>query len=237
MESRDRPRILVIDDDPDVREMLRALLTCNGYEVHTCRDGAEGLAAVQALEPDLILVDLVMPGLGGLELCERLRQMPGHQGRPVIMLSARADLEHRVAGLRFGADEYLPKPFRRAEILAHVERKLQSAAAHRRAVLQQRRAAIGELAVAICHELNNPLAALRGEVQLALLEGGLPTTVRERLERLEALTQRMAAVLARLPQVSDRSVEYVDGTRMTDLWSGRDPEQAISGAAPAPHTS
>jgi two-component system response regulator MprA len=111
-------RVLVVDDDPDVRDSLRRSLTFEGYEVATAGDGLQALDAIAADRPDVVVLDLQMPVLGGLEACRRLRQQGSDV--PVLMLTARQATRDRVTGLDAGADDYLPKPFALEELLARL---------------------------------------------------------------------------------------------------------------------
>jgi DNA-binding response OmpR family regulator len=113
----DAATILVIDDSPLVREMLATVLRRGGHQVVTAADGAEGLRVFRERLPDLVLLDLHMPGLDGWETLDRLREI---SERPVIMLTAAADERSRVRGLMRGADDYVVKPASPAELLARV---------------------------------------------------------------------------------------------------------------------
>ena len=119
-------RVLVVDDDPAVRDSLRRSLTFEGYTVQTAGDGAQALAVVVADRPDVIVLDLQMPVIGGLETCRRLRS--AGDDVPVLMLTARDGTRDRVTGLDAGADDYLPKPFALEELLARLRALLRRAA-------------------------------------------------------------------------------------------------------------
>jgi DNA-binding response OmpR family regulator len=108
-------RVLVVDDDPDIRRLLRELFTRAGYEVVEASDGRGGLRALYASSPDLVLLDVSMPGLNGWQTLERIRDLTDV---PVIMLTARAGELDKVRGLKAGADDYVTKPFGRQELLA-----------------------------------------------------------------------------------------------------------------------
>jgi two-component system response regulator MprA len=113
-----RPSVLVVDDDAPVRRMLERTLGAEGYEVQTAADGGAALAAVERAVPDLLLVDVAMPGLDGLALARRVRGK--RLETPILMLTARDGVADRVAGLDAGADDYLVKPFAPEELLARV---------------------------------------------------------------------------------------------------------------------
>ena len=111
------PRILVVDDDPDVRALVRTLLERSGATVREASDGREALKVFFDARPDLVVLDVSMPGLDGWETLERVRDL---SDVPVLMLTARDNELEKVRGLRAGADDYVTKPFGRQELLARV---------------------------------------------------------------------------------------------------------------------
>jgi len=119
-------RILVVDDERAVRESLRRALELEGYEIELANDGQEALYRLESqAEPDAVVLDVLMPGLDGLEVCKRLRRSGSKL--PVLMLTARDAVENRVAGLDAGADDYLTKPFALEELLARIRALLRRA--------------------------------------------------------------------------------------------------------------
>lgn len=116
--SQDADHILVVDDDAEIRQLLRSYLERNGLRVTTAADGAGMWRALERARVDLIVLDLMLPGTDGLELCRNLRV---RSRIPVIMLTARGDEMDRVLGLEMGADDYLPKPFSARELLARIK--------------------------------------------------------------------------------------------------------------------
>ena len=110
-------RVLLIEDDDDIVDVLRRTLRAEGYEVRASGDGPEGLEVMKEFAPDLLVLDLGLPGMDGMEVCDRVRET---SDIPILMLTARADAEDRVSGLDSGADDYLTKPFDRAELLARI---------------------------------------------------------------------------------------------------------------------
>jgi DNA-binding response OmpR family regulator len=111
-------RVLVVDDDPDIRGLLRELLDRRGFAVTEARDGHEALRAFYAERPDLVVLDISMPALDGWKTLERIREL---SDVPVVMLTARATELEKTRGLQAGADDYVTKPFGRQELLARVE--------------------------------------------------------------------------------------------------------------------
>jgi two-component system response regulator MprA len=123
-----KERILVVDDDIAITAALRRALSFDGYNVSIAHDGEEGLRAVRDQAPDLVVLDVLMPGIDGLEFCRRLR---GGDDTPVLMLTARDEIADRVRGLDAGADDYLVKPFATDELLARVRALLRRREQHR----------------------------------------------------------------------------------------------------------
>jgi two-component system response regulator ResD len=122
--SADPPRVLVIDDDATLAEVVERYLAREGFTVEVRADGEQGLDRALSWLPDLVVLDLMLPGLDGLEVCRRMRNVAPI---PVVMLTARASEDDRVAGLELGADDYLPKPFSPRELTARVKAVLRRA--------------------------------------------------------------------------------------------------------------
>jgi len=113
--------ILMIEDDARLARMVGEYLRTSGFEVEHAGDGARGLAALQGPLPDLVILDLMLPDMDGLEICRRIRGLPGEAAKlPVVMLTAKGDPMDRIIGLEMGADDYVPKPFEPRELLARL---------------------------------------------------------------------------------------------------------------------
>jgi class 3 adenylate cyclase len=147
---RTPPRILAVDDVPTNLDILRVRLESKGYEVFTAADGEEALARTAELEPDLILLDIMMPKLDGIEVVKRLKQDAAQRFIPVILVTAKADTKDVVAGLEAGGDDYLTKPFEHAALMARVRSLLRIKQLHdtvhdQAATLQQQAGQLTEL--------------------------------------------------------------------------------------------
>jgi two-component system response regulator MtrA len=114
-------RILVVDDDTALAEMIGIVLRAEGFEPSFCPDGAGALKAFHAVKPDLVLLDLMLPGMNGIEVCSLIRE---ESGVPIIMLTAKSDTADVVKGLESGADDYVVKPFDPKELVARVRTRL-----------------------------------------------------------------------------------------------------------------
>jgi len=183
-DGRWRNTILVCEDNPDMRRLLGDLLA-KEFNVRFANDGREGLEAVEKEKPDLVLTDVMMPEVSGVDLCAHLKREAGTRGIPVVLITSKAEREMKIKGLEIGADDYITKPFHSRELLARVRslirlRALQDELATQNEALRdsnaqlaramdelkeaetnmvqaERLAAVGELAAGIAHEVNNPV--------------------------------------------------------------------------------
>ena len=120
-------KILVIDDDPNITDLLKMYLEKEGYEVKTAADGQEGLTTFKMYEPDLVLLDVMLPRKDSLQICREIRD---HSSKPVIMISAKGETFDKVLGLELGADDYIVKPLDMKEVFARVKAVLRRYAKH-----------------------------------------------------------------------------------------------------------
>jgi two-component system response regulator MtrA len=148
-------RILVVDDDTALAEMIGIVLRSEGYQPSFCEDGAAAVEEFRRVRPDLVLLDLMLPGMDGIEVCSRIRE---ESGTPIIMLTARGDTADVVRGLESGADDYVVKPFNPKELVARVRTRLRPTPAATAGDL-----AIGDLTIDVAgHEVR------RGETRINL---------------------------------------------------------------------
>jgi two-component system response regulator MtrA len=159
-------RILVVDDDTALAEMIGIVLRTEGFEPSFCDDGAAAVDAFRSVRPDLVLLDLMLPGMNGIEVCARIRE---ESGVPIIMLTAKSDTTDVVKGLESGADDYVVKPFNPKELVARIRTRLRPASESASGSLQ-----VGDLTLDVAgHEVRRgttkiSLTPLEFELLLAL---------------------------------------------------------------------
>jgi DNA-binding response OmpR family regulator len=124
----DKKVVLVIDDEPFIVDMLTTFLEINGYEVRGAHNGQDGLVLVQLEKPDVLLLDLMLPDIAGFEVCERVRAMPEFAHIPVMIISARTEPESKARAMQAGANIYLTKPLKMAELVTELQKLLTAAA-------------------------------------------------------------------------------------------------------------
>jgi two-component system alkaline phosphatase synthesis response regulator PhoP len=133
-----KERIVVIEDEPDILELIRHNLAREGFRVSFAADGDDGYQMVVDQLPDLVLLDLMLPGMDGLEVCRRLKEDPATRSVPVVMVTAKGEESDIVLGLGLGADDYVPKPFSPRELLARVRAVLRRTARHDETTAKER---------------------------------------------------------------------------------------------------
>ncbi|MDY6863599.1 MAG: hybrid sensor histidine kinase/response regulator [Thermodesulfobacteriota bacterium] len=209
--------ILVIDDQIDNLELALTNLEMEGYTVITSSDGKEGLKKALSELPDLIVLDIMMPGMDGWEVCHRLKNYKKTEDIPVLMLTARTDLENIVKGLELGASEYLSKPFHVEEFIARVKTLVRMKKAEdslrvmnknlerlvedrtNKLLEASRSEVLGNMAGAIGHDLANLLTSIRGRNELALMKNNIPE-IKEYLKAQTITIDLMANFVANLRQ-------------------------------------
>src|SRR2546423_2896533 len=195
--------VLVVDDDAPILRMLQRTLAAEGYEVTTAGDGGAALAAVERAVPDVLVLDVAMPGLDGLAVCRRLRAKG--LALPILLLTARDAVDDRVAGLDAGADDYLVKPFAAAELLARVR------ALQRRGKEPAETLAYGDLVL----DVSSRRAERAGRsLELSAREAGLLELLLRNPEQVvsrEFALDRVWGGRSATPNAVDRYVSYLRG--------------------------
>ena len=196
-------RLLMIEDDARLAGMVGEYLTQSGFAVEHAGDGVSGLNLLQDKPFDMVVLDLMLPDIDGLEVCRRLRALPGEVARtPVLMLTAKGDPMDRIIGLELGADDYLPKPFEPRELLARIRavlRRHQPGAAPEHQVLR-----FGTLEI----DRDARIVTVGGQpAELTSYQFDLLVTLAERAGRVLTREQIMEAVRGRELEAFDRSID------------------------------
>jgi signal transduction histidine kinase len=155
-------KILIVDDAVDTVELLRKRFRSEGYDTAEAYNGEEGLQKVAESNPDLIVLDVMMPKMDGYEVCQRLKADENTKYIPVLMLTAKGEVEHKIKGLDIGADDYMGKPFDYKELSARVRSLLSIKATHEKKVEEEKSGALEQMMDQVAHEIRNPLTAVGG---------------------------------------------------------------------------
>ena len=191
------PHVLIVDDDTRIRELLQKYLSDNGYRTSTAADAAEAQTKMDGLEYDLLVLDIMMPGVTGLEFTEQLRA--AENAVPILLLTALSDTENRIEGLAVGADDYLPKPFDPKELLLRIQSILRRSGADENALEPPEEVRFGD------HLFRFDRGELtRNDQRITLTTRGI--------EVLRCLTQTPGRVVSRLEladgeDISERAID------------------------------
>ncbi len=207
--STRKPRILVVDDQPINIKLLERKLQREQMDVYTASNGRECIDQVALTHPDLILLDVMMPEMDGIETCQRLKANPDTQAIPVIFITARSSKEGKLEGLNVGAVDYITKPIDLDETVARVKTQLRIQEIYRENIELQKRlgetrrtAAVGAITQGIAHNLNNLLGVVVG--YLDLLKNGYerPDLVKRSVTLMDSAIQRMVTIIRQLSTIA-----------------------------------
>ena len=196
------------------------------FEVLVAFSGQQAIETASREQLDIVLLDVMMPGISGFEVCRRIKEIKGDVFLPIIMVTAREDLESKIEGFESGADDYLAKPFDHQELEARVKSMLRIKSlqdelrrSRQRLVEAERLAAIGEVAASVNHEINNPLCAIMLNAQLIADEAESdPDGVRRRAAKIEENVERIQKITRRIQDLKESgTTDYVSGDKMLDL--------------------
>jgi len=157
-----RPKILIVDDAVDTVDLLTKRFRAEGYDTAEAFNGEEALRKVAEYGPDLVVLDVMMPVMDGYEVCRRLKADEETKYIPILMLTAKGEVEHKVKGLDIGADDYMAKPFDYKELSARVRSLLSIKATHEKKVVEEKTGALEQMMEQVAHEIRNPLTSIGG---------------------------------------------------------------------------
>ncbi len=207
--SRKKPLILVVDDQPININLLERKLQRENMDVMTAANGKECLEAITRVTPDLILLDVMMPEMDGIETCERLKKNPETNSIPIIFITARSSKEGKLEGLNVGAVDYITKPIDLDETLARVKTQLRLQEIHRENLELQKRlgesrrtAAVGAVTQGVAHNLNNLLGVAVGYLDLLKTSADNPEMVRRSVALIDSAVDRMIDIIRQLSTIA-----------------------------------
>lgn len=211
-------RILVVDDDEKLAGLFQAVLSARGYKTEVAFTGGEALKLIEDFHPELILLDIGLPDVSGLEILRRAKSGPAQKcDAYVILITGSSGIEMKIEGFHTGASDYVSKPIDTRELLLKVDRVFKTISAQKEQINLTQKETLQTLVQSMAHELTAPLAAIRNEVRLQLMEP-VAEDLRNRLNRIEAFAQSAEGTLIKFhSSVRMVSKEPVPGIRLIDL--------------------
>lgn len=201
-----QPRILCVDDEPLNLDLLEAILLPKGYDVVRALNGPEALERIRSERIDICLLDVMLPGMDGYELCARIKEAPATRNIPAIMITSLSDMESRLKGLESGADDFLSKPVERLELLARTGNLLkmkgyQDAIIEKNGELERLSVFKKDLADMIVHDLKGPLTSIQGYIQVAVMKNSEDEALLHYLSEAQAGCDSLLSMLNMLLDV------------------------------------
>ncbi|MDH5509262.1 MAG: response regulator [Nitrospinota bacterium] len=213
-------RILIVDDDPNVSLLIRLTLSRDGtFDLQTASNGEEALRIASDFHPDLMLLDLMMPGIDGMEVCRRVKADENLRSISVIMVTAKREPGDIIKGMNLGADDYISKPFNPEELLARVRVHLRIRVLEQKTAAHRELEAVLKMALTMQHEINNPLTGIMGNSEILRDWANLPPEeVGECIEVINQSARRIRDIVHQMSKVTKVvSAPYLSGKEMIDI--------------------
>ncbi|MDH4183873.1 MAG: response regulator [Nitrospinota bacterium] len=220
-------RILIVDDDPNVALLMRLTLSRDGaFDLQTASNGEEALQLAHQFHPDLMLLDLMMPGMDGMEVCRRIKADDSVKGISVIMVTARREPGDIIRGMDLGADDYVTKPFNPEELLARVRVHMRIRALEQKSVAHRELEAVLKMSITMQHEINNPLTGILGNTEILQQWKTLqPGEIDKCLSVISESARRIRDIVHQMGNVTKVvSAPYLAGREMIDIYKSTRPD-------------
>lgn len=215
MQADRMPKILVIDDDEDSAVLVTRMLQLHDFRAVTISDSARALKAVDDEHPDLVLLDLVMPRIGGAEILESIRKKYTRVELPVVMLTAMDDSSSMANCFSLGANDYLAKPIDSVVAIARISTQLEVAQLYRECMARKELETLNAMIVTYNHEINNPLAAA-----MLSLPSDVKNVSQECIDEVRSSLERIAGIVKKIEHVAHKAIhteQYSDSSRIIRL--------------------
>ncbi len=210
-------KILIVDDAIDTVELLKKRFQAEGYDTAEAYNGEEGLQKVSEYNPDLIVLDIMMPKIDGYEVCQRLKADENTKYIPVLMLTAKGEVENKVKGLDIGADDYLAKPFDYTELSARIRSLLSSKAEHEKKVEEEKSGALEQMMDQVAHEIRNPLTAIGGFARKVYGKLSEEDPSKKYMEMIIQDVAVLEDMIKKLIEIKTIAVCYLESANVNDI--------------------
>jgi len=214
------PKILIVDDDKKLILLIRGFLEKEKYNVAEAYSGRMALDVIKEVKPDLIILDIMMPEMDGIEACKKIKADRDTKTIPVIMLTSMSNVRDKVIGLNAGANDYITKPFNPEELIARVKAQLRIKFLEEELLRKEEIEAVVKMGIATAHEINNPLTVIIGNLELLLMKK--ENLSEEDLINLNSILEsalRIKEIVSKMINITRVvETEYIQGRKMIDIW-------------------
>jgi len=216
-------KILIVDDDAVMSNVIRKTLEEQGYKTFHASSGNIAINMINTIMPDLILMDVIMPGMDGFEVCRHMKNNPVTRHIPVIFITVKSDTDDMIEGFKTGCVDYITKPFRKEDICSRVKTHLYTVYLRKEVENQSLLKGVIEMAGATAHELNQPLSVILGNIQLLLFNLSEKDPKFKTLNLIEKQAEKMADIIRKITNITRYEIkEYVSGYSIVDIEKSSD---------------
>jgi CheY-like chemotaxis protein len=213
-----KTRVLVVDDNPVNIRLIRAILEKEGYETMSAIDGPAAIEVVMTGKPDLVLLDIFMGEMSGLDVCRIIKSEKETKDTPVIFVTGNTDDDVLQKAFESGGTDYVRKPINKAELLARIRSVLTQKGLMEKIVEQEKLQGVLEMAGAVCHEMNQPLQAVAWAVELLLNEAALGGPLSSAVRDIDRNIEKIGTITRKLQRITRyETMKYVGDTKIIDI--------------------
>jgi CheY-like chemotaxis protein len=213
-----KTRVLVVDDNPVNIRLIRAILEKEGYETMSAIDGPAAIEVVMTGKPDLVLLDIFMGEMSGLDVCRIIKSEKETKDTPVIFVTGNTDDDVLQKAFESGGTDYVRKPINKAELLARIRSVLTQKGLMEKIVEQEKLQGVLEMAGAVCHEMNQPLQAVAWAVELLLNEAALEGPLSSAVRDIDRNIEKIGTITRKLQRITRyETMKYVGDTKIIDI--------------------
>jgi CheY-like chemotaxis protein len=210
--------VLLVEDDPVTTKVVSTILGEAGYRIRFAADGLECLDSLDQVQPDVILMDIKMPKLGGIETCRKIQAHSGHSSIPVVFVTACTDDATLEAAFNAGGRDYIRKPINRVELLSRLRLMCELQQTHLKRLETEKLNGVLETAGGVCHKLNQPLQYILGAVQILLMDMDIEDKLYPQLDALRDKVEQMGEITRRLAEITRyRTRTHAGGQHILDI--------------------
>jgi len=211
--------ILLVDDNPVNSKFIGLILKKNsGYRIVSVSDGSRCIKKAQEIKPDLILLDIQMPGMNGIEVCKVLKMNKQTRDIPVIFVTANTDDETLEEAFESGGTDYVCKPVNKIELLARVKSVLLHKKLEKKLLQEEKLSGVLEMAGAICHELNQPMQVVSGYSELLMMDMEKDNMAHTYIKMVKEQTDKMGSITRKLMSITKyETQDYIEGSKIIDI--------------------
>ncbi len=210
--------ILITDDNPVNIETMKLILEKTGYQIESASNGKECIEKTEKTKPDLILLDISMPGTSGISVCRSLKKQEYAHNIPIIFVTANTDNSTLKEAFEAGGTDYVRKPINRIELLARIKSALIQQELTRKLILDEKLKGVLEMAGAVCHELNQPLQFISGSSELLLMSIPKSDPLYEDISKIKNQVDKMGKITKKLMGITTYETRnYIGKTKIIDI--------------------